>query len=481
MTINQYIPYIKRTSIITLGLFSLIIGLGFGFRFQNKYNFTLFLLVFAAFVFRKYRILLTIFICAGLFIVGLNRANFYVHKLQVYEKYYKKPVVIIGRAGEDGYYNKYKLYSFMLSDLHVDNQRLEGKVQVSGFGANVIYEGDKVEIVGKLQPGYGPYQGRISYAKIRVIKRSNNFIYHARRKFAAGLQNLLPEPLAPFALGILIGQRSSLPENVKKDLLMIGLTHIIAVSGYNLTIILKAANRLLENTSKRFATLLSVSLVILFLSITGGSASIVRAALVSMFGIAAAYYGRTFKPLLLIGLVAALTAWINPIYLWSDASWHLSFLAFFGILILSPLAKKRIRWRYLDTIIGSIALESICAEIMSTPYIVHVFGQMSRVGLLANVLIASLVPLAMLLSMIAGIAGMIKIGLLNIFAWPAVIVLSAMLTASHLLASLHGSFVSGFKISLVSMVIIYLMIIFFLIVLYKKTRTLEYVNITDKK
>jgi len=62
---------------------------------------------------------------------------------------------------------------------------------------------------------------------------------------------------------------------------MVGLTHIIAVLGYNLTIILRASKNLLASRSKRLSTILSLGLIIVFLLITGFSASIVRAAVVS--------------------------------------------------------------------------------------------------------------------------------------------------------------------------------------------------------
>ena len=74
---------------------------------------------------------------------------------------------------------------------------------------------------------------------------------------------------------------ATLPPDVKDALLMVGLTHIIAVLGYNLTIILRASKNLLASRSKRLSTILSLGLIIVFLLITGFSASIVRAAVVS--------------------------------------------------------------------------------------------------------------------------------------------------------------------------------------------------------
>ena len=93
---------------------------------------------------------------------------------------------------------------------------------------------------------------------------------------------------------------------------MVGLMHIIAVSGYNLTIILKASKKLLAAQSKRLSTILCYSLILIFILITGFSASIVRAVIISSLTIYASFYGREFKPVLLILFIAAGTALWNP-------------------------------------------------------------------------------------------------------------------------------------------------------------------------
>ena len=154
---------------------------------------------------------------------------------------------------------------------------------MSGYGSNSILQGDTVELEGKLKPAYGTYAAKMSYAQMTVLEHHPDVIAIVKRNFANGMRNALPEPAASFAMGILIGQRINLSEEVKQDLLMVGLTHIIAVSGYNLTIILRASKGLLSKQSKRLSLFLSISLILVFLLITGSSASIVRAAIVSIF------------------------------------------------------------------------------------------------------------------------------------------------------------------------------------------------------
>lgn len=402
---------------------------------------------------------------------GWWRGGVYVNRFSSYEPLYYRAMTIQARAMNDAIYGKNSQLTFDANDVILaSGQHLTGKIQLSGFGANAVFQGDDVTATGKLYPGYGPYQGRISFGKITVIAHHPTLVAQIRQRFTAGMQTALPEPLAPFAMGLLVGQRATLPAEVKQDLLMVGLTHIIAVSGYNLTIILQASRRLLGKRSKRLSTFLSLGLIAVFLLLAGASASIVRAAIVSMLSIFTSYYGRSFKPLTLITMAAAITAWANPVYLWSDLSWYLSFLAFFGVMVVAPLVQNRWPHRWHGTLIGGVALESVCAELMSLPFILYIFGQMSRVGLLANVLVVTLIPLAMLLSVIAGLAGMLVPALAGWLAWPATILLNYMLDVAHILAGLPRVFVDGIGLSLVQMLALYGCVIFLTAVLWYKKR-----------
>jgi hypothetical protein len=80
---------------------------------------------------------------------------------------------------------------------------------------------------------------------------------------------------------------------------------------------------------------------------------------------------------------------------------------------------------------------------------------MSRVGLLANILVVAFIPLAMLLGAIAGLAGMVLANFAGWFAWPADILLNYMLDTAHILAGLPHIFVEGIGLSLPQMIGLY--------------------------
>jgi competence protein ComEC len=410
---------------------------------------------------------------------GWWRGTGFMQRLAIYDLLYGQKITISAVASEDAVYNQFKSLTFNADNVELqDGTKLVGTVQLSGFGVNAVFQGDEVVTEGKLRRGYGSAQAEMGFAQIEVVARHPALTTEIRRRFVAGTQSALPEPLAPFVMGLLVGQRDTLPQEIKDDFKAVGLTHIIAVSGANLTILLRASQRLIGKRSKRMSTFLTLGLIGVFLLLTGASASIVRAAIVSVLSIGASYYGRSFKPLNLIFMAAAITAWANPIYEWSDLGWYLSFLAFYGVLLLAPLIQARWPARWHQTIIGGVAMESLCAEIMTLPFVLHIFGQMSRVGLVANVLVVAFIPLAMLFGAVAGLAGMFMSSVAGWFAWPAVILLNYMLDVAHMLANLPHVFLKGLSFSLVQMLIAYVAIAIITAVLWFKNSAKDAI-ITD--
>ena len=374
-------------------------------------------------------------VCFGL---GAWRAQFFAGRLADNQALYLHKVTLVGIASEDATYAERSQLGFTVQNARVlkpKSTNLLGNVAVKGFGVPAVYRGDTVKVSGKLYPSRGNSLSSLSFSKIQVLESKQSALDIIRRKFAAGMQSALPEPAASFGLGLLIGQRNTLPPDVSDQLRAVGLTHIIAVSGYNLTIIVEAVRRLLVKRSKFQTASSCVALIFIFLAITGTSPPIVRASIISLLGLAAWYYGRNIKPLVLLLVSAAVTVLANPLYLWGNVSWYLSFMAFFGVLVLAPLIIKRY-FKKQPPLLICIAIESACAGLMTAPYILHIFGQVSLVALITNVLVVALVPLAMVLGFGAGLAGMLWPAVASWLAWPAKWLLTYMLDIANLFSRL---------------------------------------------
>lgn len=411
--------------------------------------------------------------------LGWWRGGVYMTHVRELASLSKRKVVITGTALSDGVYGKNSQLSFDIGGLNLEGpyqKTLVGKVGVSGFGENMVFRGDQVRVSGKFFPARGSVVAYLSYSNMEITGHSHSIAYSITRRFSAGLQNTLPEPLASFALGLLIGQRNTLPANITTILSAVGLTHIIAVSGYNLTIMMGASKRLFGKRSKFQTFVGSQALIIGFLLVTGLSASIVRAAIISSLSLGAWYYGRKIKPLLLILFTAAVTALWNPLYIWSDIGWYLSFLAFFGVLILGPMVRKRLLSGAPRGIIGELIMETLSAQIMTLPIILYIFKTSSFVALPANILVVPLIPLAMLLSFVSGLAGMFIAPIAGWLAFPARFVLTYLIDMATMFSRVPHMKISA-SVSLAGMFMMYAAIIFVLFVLWRKNHQSD--KITD--
>ena len=465
---------VNRSTFIIICLIGLLLGLVAARRldFSNPYGIVYVLLIFAPLLYRKAKTLSLLSMIILCFCIGLWRGTGFKKQLLPYQYLLKQKITISAVASSDSVYADKGQLSFEVSSIKVidpfsKSSDLVGNIAVKGYGVNAIYKGDRVEVTAKLYPTRGSRQAIMSYSKIEIISRGGSIIDDFRRRFAAGLVSSVPEPMGSFGLGLLIGQRTTLPEVINDQLSIVGLTHIVAVSGYNLTIIVRFAHSLFKRSSKLITTVSTISLIILFLLLTGFSASIVRAAIVSMLSILAWYYGRTFKPVMVLMLSAVITAGYYPVYLWSDIGWYLSFLAFFGVLVIGPVFHSRFLRNRPPKILLQLVIETLAAQLMTLPLIMFIFGRLSVIALVANVLVVPLVSLAMLLSFIAGLAGIFIPGLANWLSWPAHWLLRYMLDVAAVLAEVPFASVAS-KINVIQISVSYTLIFAVLLLWWKK-------------
>jgi len=164
---------------------------------------------------------------------------------------------------------------------------------------------------------------------------------------------------------------------------------------------------------------------------------------------------------------------VNPLYLWSNIGWYLSFSAFFGILVLGPLLNKRfVKEKNREKLAQLILCETIAAQLLTLPIILFIFGRLSVVSIVANSLVVPLVPLAMLFSLFAGISGMIGFVFGAVVAFPAKIILQYMLSVSSILSKFPGAYVK-FSINLYGLIFSYSIILIFIFLLHRQTKNMR--------
>ena len=381
-------------------------------------------------------------------------------------------VELTGVVTDDPGRNDKNQIVFTLGSTKISGQADSHSVRVT-TGYKDLARGYHVAVSGKLRESIGAVPVQITFAKVTVLSTDVGWLERFRAKFFAGMRSAMPEPMSGFGLGLLVGVRSLIDKPLQETLSLVGLSHLVAVSGYNLTIIIQAVQKIAGRLSLFLATMISLWLMALFLLVAGFSASIVRAAIVSSLGILITYYGYEASPMTLIALPAALTVAVNPDYLMRDLGWQLSFLAFFGILVIAPAVEaKWVKW---PNAIKSLLIESTSAHIITLPLIIQKFGALSMVAPVSNVIILPLVPLAMLLSFLAGIGGMIIPAQAGYISMPAAGLLGLMVGLSQWFARWPMASVQA-GLSDLQTVILYVIIVFAVLLVRRNLTTVRLPN-----
>lgn len=376
-----------------------------------------------------------------------------------------------GRVTEDVDSGTDGQLTIRLDNLKLGDQSLHGTLWATTSNTADIKRSDFIKIKGKLNKGFGSFAGVMYQAQLIQIQRPQpgDIALRVRDWFAGAVRLAIPDPEASLGIGFLIGQKRALPPDLIQALKIAGLTHIVVASGYNLTILVRLARRLFEKVSKYLATLSASVMIAGFVAITGLSPSMTRAGLVASLSLAAWYYGRRFHPLVLLPLAATTTVMINPSYLWGDLGWQLSFAAFAGVMILAPLLQRYFFGEEKPNFIRQILGETISALILTAPILISAFGQVSNVSIIANLLVLPLVPLAMLLTFIAGIGALILPPVASIISLPATWLLGYMTQVSQYLSRFSWA-VSEVKLSSIGVFACYAVIVGVCFYLWRATK-----------
>jgi competence protein ComEC len=402
-------------------------------------------------------------------ILGMWRGAGVAYEVAQYDRFVGQKVSVRGVVVQDSTYGSKKQIDFLIDHAVVGNRELPGQVRVTSFDPIEPKQGDEVIATAKAKPGFGNYQLGMYYAKVEIVGKGTSWITWLRRQFSAAILNSIAEPQASLGLGFLLGIKSQLPDTLNDQLKIVGLTHIVVASGYNLTILVRAARRLLASRSKFQATFVAVGLMIGFVGVTGLSPSMARAALVTSLSLAAWYYGRVIHPVVLLLFSAAVTAAWNPLYVWGDVGWYLSFAAFAGVMLGAPLLQRRLFGERETPQLAQIAIETLCAELTTIPIALFVFGSISVIAFAANVVVTPLVPVAMLATFVTGVATIILPGIGSWLALPAHVILTYMTSTVEWLASIPWA-KQSLGISFVGLVAIYAGLCVLGVVMWRRIR-----------
>ncbi len=242
-------------------------------------------------------------------------------------------------------------------------------------------------------------------------------IYRLRHRAYQVLTRIMPLPEREIMAGILLGIESGIPEATREAYNRTGTTHIIAISGFNISIIAGALLSAVRRAPRRWPGWLLAILGIAFYAVLVGAApSVVRAAIMGTLGLLARQIGRRTFALGTLGLSAALMTAIQPGALW-DSGFQLSFAATMGLVLYADPMQTRVeawlsartgalRARRAALVLSDYVLLTLAAQLTTLPLILLNFGRLSFASLVVNPLILPAQPMVMILGGAAVLGGL---------------------------------------------------------------------------
>ena len=225
------------------------------------------------------------------------------------------------------------------------------------------------------------------------LDASSGFIADTRSFLSSRIQTLFPGDSGRLLAGYLYGERK-LSQRTKEEVRRAGLTHLVAVSGGNVTMLFLALGRVLKplhwSKRKRFVAL-SIALAA-FVLLVSPQAPVMRAAVMATLIMLAPLVGRIpdTKHLLLVAAFV-FTMW-RPESMFFDPSFILSFLAMLGLFSFGSLIATWIEERTRSAFFGELIGATLGATLFTTPYSMWAFGNASAIGIVANMFAVPLVP-----------------------------------------------------------------------------------------
>lgn len=305
-------------------------------------------------------------------------------------------------------------------------------------------DSQKIDISGsqRQESGFG---GKIS-----------GILFYLKRRFVSNLEQVLGEPHAALAAGLVVGEKSALGKDLLNDFRIVGLIHIVVLSGFNITVVGDAMRRMLSFLPRVWGITIGGLGIGLFGIMVGGGATVIRSCFMAGVALSADLIRRDYnvtRALIFAGLIMLIQ---NPMILLHDPSFQLSFTATLGLILLAnPIEKKLTRIPEKFGLRGIVA-STIATQIFISPLILYMMGTMSIIGMIVNILVLPIIPVTMLVVFLTGASGFISMPLAHVFGWIAHLLLTYELHmvewfaripfASVTLPMFSGWFVVGFYV-----------------------------------
>ena len=308
--------------------------------------------------------------------------------------------------------------------------------------------GDLLEIDGKLEAppelddfDYREYLLRrrissvIDYPEVLLLGEGHgspvrSALIDIRSRLSDSLANVLPEPEASLAAGILFGTRSDLPRELKDDMNTTATSHLVAVSGQNVVLLAGLVIAALAwLVGRRNAAWIALAGLICYAVLVGGHPSVVRAAFMGGLYVTSIAVGRQNTAAIALVVAAAIMTAFDP-QLVREISFQLSFFAVTGLILMTPVLSTQIeggisRWTSvrefpLTRLLLDMTVMTTAATLATMPIIAINFHRASLIAPIANLFAVPAFVAVATTSALTAIVGILIPGEAGFMTWLAV-------------------------------------------------------------
>lgn len=256
----------------------------------------------------------------------------------------------------------------------------------------------------------------VNYGEVEVVSRGHgnwikSILFSVKEKFLEKMNFAIRSPENLLMGGLILGEKSSFSQELRQSFVDTGTIHIVALSGYNITIVAEWFMKLFSFLPQHLGIGMGILAILLFVLMTGGSSTALRAGIMATLALVARASGRTYdvgRALVLAGVFMIL---LNPFVLVYDVSFQLSFIATVAVIFFTPRIEKYFRWVPDYFKLRDIVSVTSAAYIFVFPFILYKMGNFSLVALPANILVLPFIPFTMLLGFLTSFFGIIWYGL----------------------------------------------------------------------
>ncbi len=334
---------------------------------------------------------------------------------------------------------------------------------------NRVYPGQEIRVKGSISrlkaatnPGTFDFKSYLAargcFARLRgmeIIDKTSpsRGLWQLRRRIVESLTEGLNSEYGSLLSSITLGrQAADLSPEIEDLFVQTGLTHVLAVSGFHIALLLGVTLKLTRNLSPRQQFFIGMGVLIFYVGLTGIQPSIMRAALMGVAGLIGLIYNRKVNSYGALIVAATILLLFNPLWIF-DLGFALSFLATLGLIISVKPIEERLN--YLPSLIAEPVAITLAASLWTLPLLLYSFSSFAVYSLPVNIITTPLISLISLGGVISAALALIYPPLGSLSASFLYYPIKFLLAIVSWFANLPASFYAVGKLSLGAMVLIY--------------------------